>query len=177
MTRSLLILLCVALAGFGCSGEPETPPVVGELVTQQGTGYQISVPANWDVQRSYMGTDIIALSPLESSDDPFRENINVAIEEIPTGMSLLDYYKRNLEVMEDLLVEFSTSDEKNATVGGQMARRLRYTHVAGELDLDVSAYFITLGNRGYAITCSALPESFDRYDLAFQSVVNSFALP
>lgn len=137
-------------------------------------GFTIFYPQNWE--QRMVGTTVVALSPQESPTDTFRENINVVFENLNAPMSSQQYAMLSFNAMQRQLNGFQLVQQGPAVVGGNQAHFFIYRHVMGQ-QLQVLAYFIVRGNRGYVITCSASPADFARYQAIFNQIANTLRFP
>ena len=121
-----------------------------------------------------MGTTVIALSPKETATDAFRENVGVALESVPRGTTLPDYFSLSLGNMRKMLTDFEKHEEGEATLDGQPAKRMVYSFRMGEVNLKTLVYFTVRGKRAYVITAAASPETFDDYRPAFEEIAQTW---
>ena len=163
-----LAFLSASLAGCS-SGEPEP----GRYYKKQ-EGFSIRFPAEWEQKENVMGTVVIALSPTEGADDPFRENVNVTVETLPSPMDLDEYFNLSMTNLKKLLTETRQPEVTDTTLGGEKAKRVVYQTTMGQIGVKGMLYVVVKGNRGYALTCSAAPDSFDAYKARFEEIVGTF---
>lgn len=126
-------------------------------------------PANWDTL-SQQGIPCI-LSPLDSDDDNFRENINIISESAKAAgnITLEEYFDLNLTNIKDGLGdEAGNLKVSDITVGHykDAAKLIEYTTT--RLMPDGSALklyqILTLsGSKFYIISFTSLPNTFDKY--------------
>ena len=164
-------ILAAMLIG-GCAKGPAEP---GRFASAKD-GFSIAFPPDWERQEGLMGSAVNARSPAEGEADPFRENVTVVVERIPPGMALATYVDLNLANLQKVLAEGEAVEAADATIGGHPARRIVYTLAIGKLRVRNAVYLLVSGGRGYAVTCSALPETFDRYEERFAEVVGTLRL-
>jgi len=163
-----LAFLSASLAGCS-SGEPEP----GRYYKKQ-EGFSIRFPAEWEQKENVMGTVVIALSPAEGEADTFRENVNVVVEALPTPMDLEKYLELTVANLKNLLSAGQEPEVSDATLGGEKAKRVVYQTTMGQIGVKGTLYVAVKGNRGYAITCSATPDSFDAYKAQFERIAGTF---
>jgi len=163
-----LAFLSASLAGCS-SGEPEP----GRYY-KKAEGFSIRFPAEWEQKENVMGTVVIALSPAEGADDPFRENVNVVVEALPSPMTLDEYFNLSRVNLGKLLTEARQPEIADARIGGEAAKRVVYQTTMGQIGVKGMLYVAVKGNRGYALTCSATPDSFDAYKARFEKIAGTF---
>lgn len=150
-----LSLIVIFLLACGTDDGPSTAdgPVTVDGKTARGSDYVLDIPESWEIQKNVMGCDIIALTPLDSDVDSFRENIAVTIEN--TGkMGIGQYMELNKASLKRMISGYELIREWDAEVQGLKCKRLEYKAVMGELMLhndllvvihEGSAYNVTLG--------------------------------
>ena len=154
----------------GCSGKSPEP---GRYYKKQ-EGFSIRFPAEWEQKENVMGTAVMALSPAEGAGDTFRENVNVTVEALPTPMDLEKYFELSLLNLKKLLDGGQPPEVSDATLGGEKAKRVIYQTTMGQIGVKGMLYVAVKGNRGYALTCSATPDSFDAFRPTFDEIVGTF---
>ena len=163
-----LAFLSALLAGCS-SGGPEP----GRYYKKQ-EGFSIRFPAEWEQKENVMGTVVIALSPAQGADDAFRENVNVTVETLQSPMDLEKYLELSMANLKDLLSAGQEPEVSDTTLGGEKAKRVVYQTTMGQINVKEMLYLAVKGNRSYAITCSATPDSFDAYKAQFERIVGTF---
>lgn len=138
--------------------------------------YSITYPPTWSLKPKFMGTDTMALSVLEGEGDLFKENINVVVERIRIG-SRKAYSEANLKTMKNQMKGFKIiSISEIKLQSGIQATNLVYLHRMSGAASKNRAVFIYEKGVGYVITASAIESTFNRYNLDFEKVVQSFRL-
>jgi len=163
-----LAFLPVSLAGCS-SGEPEP----GRCYKKQD-GFSIRFPAEWEQKENVMGTAVMALSPAEGEADTFRENVNVTVEKLQSPMDLEKYLELSMANLKKLLAAGQAPEVSDATLGGEKAKRVVYQTTMGPIGVKGALYVAVKGRRGYALTCSATPDSFDAYKARFEEIAGTF---
>ena len=163
--RTLLFLAVVLLSA----------PVLGQQV-EKTKDYKVSYPVGWELKPNYLGTETMALSQLEASNDTFRENCNTVSEALPIKtMDASGYHQASLPAMKSQLKKFkSLATQSLTTATGIDAFVMDYRHTYGELDIFVRATFYANAGTGYVVTCSATTDGFNRFEKIFDYVAQSF---
>ena len=167
---SVLGLAFLSASLAGCSSGESEP---GRYY-KKADGFSIRFPAEWEQKENVMGTVVIALSPAEGEADAFRENVNVVVETLPTPMDLGKYLELSMANLKKLLAVGQAPEVSEATLGGEKAKRVVYQMTMGQISVKSTLYVAVMGRRGYAITCSATPDSFDAYQEPFEKIVETF---
>ena len=139
-------------------------------------GYTISFPNDWSTQAHYLGTSVFSTSPLGDAMDTVRENVNVVSERLSVPLSSEQYYQSNLISMRQILKDLSVTDATPVQMGRATAVRVIVSQQVGERKQKNLVYFVSFGGRGYVITCSAEPHTFDLFRPLFEQIVATFAL-
>lgn len=161
----------MVIFGLGLNGcAPKEP----DRYYNKDEGFSIKLPNEWEKKEGFMGTTIVTWSPQESSADQFRENVNVAVEELPKALSLEEYFQLSLANLSKLMTDFQEHEKGQLSIDNNDAKWLIYSHRMGTVKLKVLVYMLVKGRRGYAIVCSAAPEQFLKYRDKFEEIVQSF---
>lgn len=169
----LSVALVVALTGmWGCGKVQKPPREPGRYYSDKG--FSIRLPETWEQKEGFMGTTVMTLSPKETATDAFRENANVAVEAVPRGTTLPDYFSLSLGNMRKMMTDFKKHEEDEATLDGQPAKRVVYSFRVGEMNLKTLVYFTVRGKRAYVITATASPETFDDYRPQFEKITQTW---
>ena len=74
--------------------DANTSTMKGICKTFDQPNYSIQYPLSWNLNQNQMGTSFIILSPMESEQDKFSENVNLVIQDM-TGKDIdLDKYTK-----------------------------------------------------------------------------------
>ncbi|MGE5528801.1 MAG: hypothetical protein ACM3X6_06635 [Patescibacteria group bacterium] len=139
-------------------------------------GFSLELPADWEASKGPLGVPLVAISPAESGNDTFRENVNVILDELPEAVSIDAYMAASVAEMKKYLTDFQGHEEGRIDLSDLPAGWLVYSHRMGQVKLKNLAYAILAGKTCYTITCSATPESFGRFRKAFDQICRSFKL-
>ena len=69
-------------------------------------GFSIEFPKDWEIKEDYMGSLVMALSPLKNSQDDFRENIIITIEKLSKDMTIDEYLDFNMAKLGKFFTDF-----------------------------------------------------------------------
>lgn len=171
-------LLCLTLAGAFLPVFSATPDSVRKMVQikHKTEKFSVSLPSNWMVHRDVVmkgyKISLAAIRPA-AKGEVFRENVLVVAEKISSGMTAEEYMKESQKGLSGTLKEFKALDSGLLENGQAPAAYLVYTHKM-MMDLKVIIFFFPKGNKGYTVSCSATPESFDNYQDLFMAIGRSF---
>ena len=139
-------------------------------------GFSISYPADW--RTTELGGIIVFLSPLESAEDNFSENINVVVEDLSSapGISLKEYADISASNLEAMLTGLKIVDRSSTVVDGKETAVITYTRPERDLKLKQRVYILISNNKGYNLTYSAKEDSFDKFLPQAETIIKSFRI-
>lgn len=138
--------------------------------------FSIVFPGNWELQQKEMGAIVVALSPEVSVQDSFRENVNITVEEVASGVTAQSYFQNTIKNMKGYSKDFKILDVHECAVAKRKAMRFIYNFSISGLQLKGVQYQILYNNYAYVITCMALPYTFNKYEKQFTRIAQSFRL-
>ena len=144
--------------------------------TSYAENFSIGLPSSWEKKEKYMGTTVIALSPVENSSDTFRENVSVVTEKLPVSMSNEKYLELSLQNIRKMLTDFNMISQGNAVLSGKQGKWIKYTHRMGQIKILTLQFFALTSDRAYVITCTTAPNTFDQYKGQFRKIIESFQI-
>jgi hypothetical protein len=173
-TRSLTIVLAamamttIASCSKECGGHGQ-----GEYINR-AKGFKISFPEGWEVRESQMGLDVIALSPLSSSLDKFRDNVSVASTNMSAALTADQILDSNLLSMMRVITDFKPEERGAAQLNGRKAAWITYTMLQGQFRLKVKRYAVPGETRAYLIDCTAETTAAKDFQDQFEQIIQSF---
>lgn len=135
--------------------------------------FTLSLPVGWRVQDDVGLVRLLALSPVDSVGDAFRENVNVTVER-RWNDSLEVYWAENRAAMAQSMAEFEERESGNAEIAGMPAKRAIYEHTFEGMRLRVLSYLVFAPDRAYFLTATAPVTSYGDYGQTFERIINSF---
>ena len=170
--NSILILTIVFLFVFSALA---APPLLTRYESSR-YGFSIQIPATWQIKEGFMGTLLIAISPLDDSLDEFRENINVVREKLGQYMSLDEYMKISVRNMARVLTIFEKEETGRWRTEAGEVGWIRYTHRQGIYHIRGLAAVYLEGDQAFVVTSTAESDRFMKYRSLFELVSKSFRL-
>jgi hypothetical protein len=136
--------------------------------------YTIIPATGWEKMDTLVGTSLITvmISPADSTDDNFRENMNIIYEEVGE-MGMDEYYKLSEESLKNLpdIKKLGLSD---TVMNGMNFKILHYTFAADYFDAEVMVYITIVKGKAYVITCSCLQGQMDNWQKTYEKMVATF---
>ena len=161
-----ICLLSVALVLASCRDEDDAP------APEEGVEITMTFPDDWDnTNRFGDPVVLVGTSPPELGTDTFRENVNVVTEEAPDA-TLSSYYDATLEALNDFQ-NFTVLSTQDTILNGYRAKKVIFTAESNQTTLQFMDYILHEKETGIIVTCTALEESFARYEATFNQIVGT----
>ena len=148
------------------------------IKTLNENGYSVQYPDSWDLDKSgKMGTSFILFSKPSSSQDQFRENVNLIVQDL-SGQSInLDKY---VEISEGQIKTMITNgniiSSKRIKSSGVEFQDVIFTGRQGIYDLKFEQYYWISKQKAYVLTLTCEINEFEYYKMTGQKILNSFKL-
>jgi eukaryotic-like serine/threonine-protein kinase len=126
--------------------------------------YSVDYPSTWRVKEISKVTTF--LSPRESKEDKFAENVSVVVEDlsgVPQNISLLDYHRKSISNAPRTLPEFKVLEEARTKFNGRDCIAVLYTAKLKGTHFKFKAYLLMVGTDAYTLTFTATEDDFDRF--------------
>jgi hypothetical protein len=140
--------------------------------------YSIQYPVNWDLdQTGYEGTTFLIASALTSTQDLFRENVNLIIHDLRgTTIYLNTLVKQSESTFQATLANFKIieSNRRKDTTGEY--HKLIFTGDKGNLKLKFVQILRIKGIKAYVTTFAAEQAQFENYKAEGEKILNSFKI-
>jgi len=139
-------------------------------------GYSVQYPENWDLDPSgQMGTSFAIFSKKTSEQDPFRENVNLLIQDMK-GMGIdLDKY---VEISEGQVKTMTNNgkilESKRLSSNGIEFQKMIYTSQQGNYLLKFEQYYWVKQEKAFVLTLTCEAREFDNYRTTGEKILNSF---
>jgi len=172
---AIITLIALALAAATApAAESATKPTDPNCFNSNKDGFSITVPARWEKLADQLGISVFFMEPQQGAADTFRENFNVVVKNLPTGMNLNAYAKASQAGIAKATKEFKLVSSKRALLGKLPAQRLVVRHKASGHDLKVLCYVAVNGARGYSVNCTTTVAKFGKYEPVFEDICKTF---
>ena len=114
-------------------------------------GIKIKYPKDWTIQEGLMGSLAAIISPLEDTNDKYRENFNIITENIPENIDLDKYKDASLELLNNLITNYKLLKSEKTNIMQKSAYKIMYTGVQGKFNLEFVQIFSILEKKIYCI--------------------------
>ena len=137
-------------------------------------GITIDYPANWEMHERVEGSVVVFASPAQTTMDVFRENVNVAIQDLSTNHLTLDQFtdvatKQLTAVFNNVKIVSSTP----ATLAGRPAHQIVYV-ATGDTNLKIMHIWFVENNMAYTVTYTAAESKYDEFLGTANKMIKSF---
>jgi hypothetical protein len=146
--------------------------------TYKGSGYAIDYPKSWAIDTSKkMGVDLFMFSAPDSTNDKFRENVNLFSgdfgEENISLDSFVNVSKRQITQMSN---DCNILESKQYNQSGKVYHKLEFTATQGIFKLHFVQYYFVKGQKGYTVTFTSVITSFEAFKKIGLQILDSFVL-
>lgn len=181
--QSFILAFCISLLSIeGYSQSTPKPTSKSQLdvrwIKHQSDWFAIEYPENWQLNTDGLaGSEFFLFAPLSSDTDPFRENVNLLVQDL-TGMGLnLDSYTELSETQ----VKTLFGDSKillSERIQGKLGEyhRIVYSGTQGEFQLKFEQYYLIKDDKAIILTLTCEEPEFKKYKVSGERILNSFRL-
>jgi hypothetical protein len=151
---------------------------VEDWKTFDQTDYSIQYPASWELNDGgQMGMSFAILSPPESGQDNFRENVNLLIQDL-TGhnIDLKKYTEISEKQIETYITNSALIENNTMNEGGKEYQKLIYTGDQGMFHLKCEQYYFVVHEKAYVLTFTSEQMKFESFRHDAERILNSFTL-
>ncbi len=132
----------------------------------------------WNVQENHLGAKFFLFSPQESSQDLFRENINLMSEDISAhpNVSLEQYAELSREAIKGGMNNVRFIDSGIIQAGGEDVYQWTYTAKQGNYKLKIRQRIIKRGTMMYILTFTSEKKEFSKFEDTVMKIFDSFSI-
>ncbi len=175
MKKLFLVIGVVALCVFSTIHQNVLAAEAKQYRSSSVNNFSISYPISWDIKE--MGNAVIFLSPADTDNDAFRENVNVYIEDLSKSPMSLEQYMNLTEVNGPKLMKgFKVLDKGPTVIGDQKAELTIYEGEVNKVFLKFRAYTMIKDKKAYTLTYTALPDTYNKYLADAENISQSINL-
>jgi len=142
------------------------------------SNYSLKYPSNWELNEGgLMGTKLILFSALESSDDTFRENVNLIVQDL-TGynLDLGGYSKMSKEQIKTMISNSQIIEGTTTRSNSNPCYKVIYTGDQGVFHLKFEQYYFVIADKAYVLTITAERNKFEKFKHVGESILNTFKI-
>ncbi len=137
-----------------------------EEVLKKNSEYEITYPANWELDESgTMGTKFILFSSPSSANDEFKENINYMVQDISAyGLDLDAFVSLTMDQIKQFITNaVVVGNEKQTDKNGKTFQKIEYKGDQGAYKLHFLQHIYVENGKAQFITFTAEQDQFDNY--------------
>ncbi len=152
----------------------------------QDNKFSIQFPRTWQMRRDVEEVTLMLRSPLESKEDPFRENVTITVAELPEYLFQDPAFRADpVEIIfeakaEKLLEIFSayppSIERKPVFSGGHRGRSVIFDSTIEGRDFKIFVASWVANQREYTLVFTAELEKYPRYKDVLEDIVDSFTI-
>jgi len=141
-------------------------------------GFQISYPLEWEIAEDFMGSVVMFLSPQETSEDTFRENLNIMVQDLTAQpMTLEQYTEISMGQFRQIVTDFKIlSPLAQSSLLNYPGHELHFTGKQGQHKLTWYSTWSLIDHNAYILTCTGEKKRFKRFWPTFREMVSAFRL-
>jgi hypothetical protein len=145
--------------------------------TLDGIDYSIQYQADWELNKSgQMGTTFILFSPLETSQDKFRDNVNLLIQDLSGhNLDLNKYAKISEGQVKTMITNSTLIESKRIKTGSVEYHRMIYTGDQGMFHLKFEQFYWVKNEKAYVLTLTCEQDKFSDFKEVGEAILNSFS--
>ena len=149
-----------------------------EMIIFTGKNYKLQYPKSWTLDTSNaMGPAVFIFSPLETSEDKFRENVNVLIQNLKgEDINLARYKEITDKQVNDLATDGEIFESSITRKNNQEYYRISYAMTQGKFRVKITSVCFIQNEEAYLVTFSSEIDKFDTYQKTGEQILASFKL-
>ncbi|MFW5962602.1 MAG: PsbP-related protein [bacterium] len=137
--------------------------------------FSLEIPFNWQGVENYMDTVFAAISPPNSLENPYRRNVTIATEELPSTIPLKEYAELNQKNIAEAFNEYVLESKESTTLkNGIKAVKSIYSVKTEEIETKHLMYIFVHDKQGFAISGTINKENFKEYQSEIEEIINTF---
>ena len=163
------IILVLSLNSFGQIKETSWKTI-------NDNTYSIQYPDNWELNtEKSMGTSFILFTEQTSSEDKFRENINLIIQNLEGyNLNLDDYVAISEEQISKMVTNGIIIDSKRLNTNNTEFQKIIFTGKQGLFQLKFVQYYFVKDEKAYVLTFTCEEIQYEKYSLISDQILESF---
>ncbi len=140
--------------------------------------YFINYPSDWELNNSgLMGTSFILFSPVSSSQDNFRENINLLVQDLSQyDLNLDKYVEISVNQVKSMITNAKIIENKTIKSKNGDFQEMIYTGDQGMYHLKFVQYYWIKNDSAFVLTLTTESNKFMDYKVIGERILNSFVI-
>jgi PsbP len=141
--------------------------------------YNIICPEGWTIDTSkLLGAEVFLFSAFENSNDKFRENINVLIQNTAAyGINLDEYVSiTEKQIKGEMVKDGQVLISERIKTDNREYHKLVYTMTQGNFQLKILQHLYMVKGNAHVLTYTAEADKFEQYTNSISETMNSFTI-
>lgn len=174
----IVVTLIFLQPAVGQSMRKSTAEIPDGWKVLKGENYWMIHPEEWELNTSgQMGTAYALLSPISSSEDKFRENLNFMIQDLSgSNMSLEKYTEISKEQVKTLLTGAKIIESTLISGNTRNYQKTIFTGKQGVFNLIFEQHYWVEDEKAFVLTFTCEENQYEVYKIIGDKMLNSFQL-
>lgn len=144
----------------------------------QTYSFKMEYPSTWKAAEGAAGAIVAFLSPLESKEDFFSENVNVLAEDLSAHPTLTveGYAELGIAKLPMFITDFKLIGTRKHTLSGLPTQIIEYTGRQGVFQIHILQAMTIANKKAYVLTFTAEEANYERYLPAAKRIIESLAI-
>jgi hypothetical protein len=177
------LLTLLILLSFGESiQQPTSGPITNESIANwksiNDKNFSIQYPPDWELNQSgQMSTTFILFAPLDSDKDPFKENVNLLMQDLQGyKMDLDQYTKVSEEQINKMITNSVIVESKRIKTPTDEYHQIIFTGDQGIFHLKYMQQYRVINEKAFVLTLTCEQERFETYRATGDNIFKSFTI-
>jgi len=172
MIKRFVLLVCLSVFGFNASAQTTPFKKVETLA------YKLDVPTSWETRViGDVGVSFLALAPLTSDTDPFRENLTIVVQDVAgTSNTMKSIMEESKHDIINQLDRGNVFDEGSGTSKQGKYQRMAYSTFQNGIALRYESRFFQVGTKVYILLFSSEKALYPEYERRATQMMDSFVI-
>jgi hypothetical protein len=181
---SIALISCLISGQINVERAVGKPSTISSWKTLEQNNYSIRYPTDWDLQQSEttgssatLTYPFAILSPLESTEDKFRENVNLVVEDLNgQEINLSRYAELSKAQLKLQMRNCKIVEAKKIDKGSRKYYKIVFTWDYQTFHLKVEQYYWILNGKAYVVTFTSEQNKFAKFRGIGEDILNTFTL-
>lgn len=132
-----------------------------EVYQHSVMGFEIPIPAGWEVTEKVQGTALVAVEP-PRAEPHLRASAVVTVELLGDDADVTAWEERSVTALQDSFNRLRIIDDERVTIDGHHARRVLSHYVHGQFGgVCLDQWMLVTGGAGFVVSCTTAALEYD----------------
>lgn len=137
--------------------------------------YSIRYPDNWELEENQIGSKFVLISPVDTANPSFNENINLIIQDLKgPDMNLDKYNEISVSQIKKYLPDDSILSDKREKDRTGEYQHIQYYGDENNNHLQFEQYYRIINGKAYILTLTTLKKQWEKAHQVGEQILNSF---